>query len=309
MGEGRGHVRGGHDGVQEKLLRRCEEGGGREVSLLHLGGRVDQEAHGGGAGGKERLRSRHGGRGRVFGRSHHRTVFPLLRPVLDRPDSALPRPFLRPALWRERRADHLHEGHTEGPGHAPGSLDHLRNAYDNRGAVQLDHNVDSDASCRAGYHHAGADVAFDARREYRHDLHGVHCVRRVRIPFMRAVPLAWARLMGEYVQAIPWFGAFYIAVAFVAVPIALYLCSLLLSFGIFGLILNMVLNVLVVGGTFALMKNFFKVYSAVTGKTIEPALQTCKPEALQNCKSVNVVPDAINVVPDASTTGKGDIES
>merc|ERR1711998_703542 len=124
------------------------------------------------------------------------------------------------------------------------------------------------------------------------------------IPFMRAVPLGWARLMGEYVQAVPWFGAFYIAVAFIAVPIALYLCSLLLSFGIFGLIANMVLNVLVVGGTFALMKNFFKVYSAVTGKTIEPALQTCKPEALQNCKSVNVVPDAINVVPE-STTGKG----
>merc|ERR1712022_76519 len=90
--------------------------------------------------------------------------------------------FVRPARWRERRADHLHEGHTEGPGHAPGSLDHLRNAYDNRGAVQLDHNVDSDASCRAGYHHAGADVAFDARREYRHDLHGVHRVSRVRIP-------------------------------------------------------------------------------------------------------------------------------
>merc|ERR1711998_322262 len=91
------------------------------------------------------------------------------------------------------------------------------------------------------------------------------------IPFMRAVPLGWARLMGEYVQALPWFGAFYIAVAFVALPIALYLCSLLLSFGIFGLILNMVLNVLVVGGTFALMKNFFKVYSAVAGKQIEPA--------------------------------------
>merc|ERR1711918_59975 len=50
-------------------------------------------------------------------------------------------------------------------------------------AVQSsDHNVDSDAACRAGYHHVGADVAFDARREYRHDLHGVHRFRRVRIP-------------------------------------------------------------------------------------------------------------------------------
>merc|ERR1719473_1033637 len=94
------------------------------------------------------------------------------------------------------------------------------------------------------------------------------------IPFMRAVPLGWARLMGEYVHLFPWFGMFYIGVAFVALPIALYFCSLLLNFGVFGLIANMVLNVLVVGGTVTLMKNFVIVYSKVTGKTIEPALQT-----------------------------------
>merc|ERR1711896_99652 len=87
------------------------------------------------------------------------------------------------------------------------------------------------------------------------------------LPFMRAVPLGWARLMGEYVVLFPWFGAFYIGVAFVALPIALYFCSLLLNFGVFGLIANMVLNVLVVGGTVALMKNFVIVYSKVTGKT------------------------------------------
>ena len=50
------------------------------------------------------------------------------------------------------------------------------------------------------------------------------------------VPLGWARLMGEYVSAFPWFGAFYIGVAFVALPIALYIVSLLLNFGIGGLI-------------------------------------------------------------------------
>merc|ERR1719238_2558215 len=88
------------------------------------------------------------------------------------------------------------------------------------------------------------------------------------IPFMRAVPLGWARLMGEYVSAFPWFGAFYIGVAFVALPIALYIVSLLLNFGIPGLIANIVLNVLVVGGTVALMKNFFQVYSKVTGKDV-----------------------------------------
>merc|ERR1711998_403825 len=69
------------------------------------------------------------------------------------------------------------------------------------------------------------------------------------IPQMRAVPLGWARLMGEYVSIFPWFGAFYIGVAFVALPIALYLISLLLNFGIFGLVANMVLNVVLVGGT------------------------------------------------------------
>merc|ERR1719487_137944 len=87
------------------------------------------------------------------------------------------------------------------------------------------------------------------------------------IPAMRAVPLAWARLMGEYVLEFPWFGAFYIGIAFVFLPVALYLCSLLLNFGIPGLVANVVLNILVVGGTFALMKNFFKVYSTVTGKS------------------------------------------
>merc|ERR1711998_686909 len=94
------------------------------------------------------------------------------------------------------------------------------------------------------------------------------------IPFMRAVPLAWARLMGEYVSAFPWFGVFYIAVAFVALPIALYFCSLLISFGTIGLIVNMVLNVLVVGGTIALMKNFFKVYTAVTGRAPPAAAES-----------------------------------
>ena len=82
------------------------------------------------------------------------------------------------------------------------------------------------------------------------------------------VPLAWARLMGEYVVLFPWFGAFYIGVAFVALPVALYLCSLLLNYGVPGLLANMVLNVLVVGGTLAFMKNFVQVYSKVTGKEV-----------------------------------------
>jgi hypothetical protein len=102
---------------------------------------------------------------------------------------------------------------------------------------------------------------------------------------MRAVPLAWARLMGEYVLEFPWFGAFYIGVSFVGLPLALYGCSLLLNFGTLGLIANIVLSLLVVGGTVVFMMNFKKVYIAVTGK------ETSSP------------------VPDASKVGKADIES
>jgi len=106
------------------------------------------------------------------------------------------------------------------------------------------------------------------------------------LPFMRAVPLGWARLMGEYVVLFPWFGAFYIGVAFVALPIVLYFCSLLLNYGLPGLVANMVLDVLVVGGTLAFMKNFRQVYSKVTGQEVPN------------------VADASGI-----TVGKGDVES
>merc|ERR1712139_106621 len=106
------------------------------------------------------------------------------------------------------------------------------------------------------------------------------------IPFMRAVPLGWARLMGEYVLIFPWFGALYIGVAFVFLPMALYCCSLLLNYGVPGLVANVVLDVLVVGGTLAFMKNFRQVYSKVTGKEVPN------------------VADASGI-----TVGKGDVES
>jgi len=96
------------------------------------------------------------------------------------------------------------------------------------------------------------------------------------LPFMRAVPLRWARLMGEYVVLFPWFGVLYIAVAFVALPLALYLSSLLLNYGTFGLIANCVLNVLLVGGTMGLMTNFPKMYSMVTGKPVPEAPSTAQ---------------------------------
>jgi sodium-dependent phosphate cotransporter len=103
------------------------------------------------------------------------------------------------------------------------------------------------------------------------------------IPQMRAVPLAWARLMGEYVLEFPWFGAFYIGVSFVALPLALYLCSLLLVFGTAGLIANIVLSLLVVVGTVYFIFNFKKV-TGLKG---------------------NATPS----VPDASKVGKPDVES
>merc|ERR1712167_547296 len=58
----------------------------------------------------------------------------------------------------------------------------------------------------------------------------------------------------------------FIGVAFVAVPILLYFASLVLDFGIPGVIANLVLDVIIVGGAFAMIKNFVKIYSAVTGK-------------------------------------------
>ena len=92
--------------------------------------------------------------------------------------------------------------------------------------------------------------------------------------------------MGEYVVLFPWFGAFYIGVAFVALPIALYFCSLLLNYGLPGLVANIVLDVLDVGGTLAFMKNFRQVYSKVTGKEVPN------------------VADASGI-----TVGKGDVEA
>jgi sodium-dependent phosphate cotransporter len=103
------------------------------------------------------------------------------------------------------------------------------------------------------------------------------------IPQMRAVPLAWARLMGEYVLEFPWFGAFYIGVSFVALPLALYLCSLLLVFGTAGLIANIVLSLLVVVGTVYFIFNFKKV-TGLQGKETPSG-------------------------PDASKVGKPDVES
>ena len=92
--------------------------------------------------------------------------------------------------------------------------------------------------------------------------------------------------MGEYVVLFPWFGAFYIGVAFVALPIALYFCSLLLNYGLPGLVANIVLDVLDVGGTLAFMKNFRQVYSKVTGKDVK-----------------------VPTVSDGITVGKSDMES
>merc|ERR1719201_2898261 len=102
------------------------------------------------------------------------------------------------------------------------------------------------------------------------------------LPFMRAVPLRWARLMGDYVVMFPWFGMLYIVVSFVALPIALYFSSLLLNFGTVGLIANAVLNVVLVGGTFVLMIHFPKVYTTLTGKDLPaatgPAQEIGKPD-------------------------------
>jgi len=83
-------------------------------------------------------------------------------------------------------------------------------------------------------------------------------------PTMRALPLEWARMMGDYSLRYRWFGGFYIAVMFVSVPMALFALSYLFKLGVVGVILNIFLDVVLIGGTFYMFKNFDKIMGTQT---------------------------------------------
>jgi len=78
-------------------------------------------------------------------------------------------------------------------------------------------------------------------------------------PAMRAIPIGWAKMMGQYGLTYKWFGGFYIAVLFVSLPLIFFALSFLLQLGAFGIILNVLLDVALVGATYYLFKNFDKL--------------------------------------------------
>jgi len=78
------------------------------------------------------------------------------------------------------------------------------------------------------------------------------------VPFMRRVPLKMAETLACNTLLYRWFGAFYILLVFVLIPLLLFAFSFALSLGPGGIALNVVLDVLTVGGAFVLVLKFQK---------------------------------------------------
>merc|ERR1719428_567235 len=75
-------------------------------------------------------------------------------------------------------------------------------------------------------------------------------------PRMRAIPINMAWKMGDHVVKFKWFGPFYIFFVFVLIPLLLFLCSLAISLGIGGIILNVFLDTIIVVGAFYFLAKF-----------------------------------------------------
>merc|ERR1712014_416127 len=75
-------------------------------------------------------------------------------------------------------------------------------------------------------------------------------------PFMRQIPIKMSFKLGDLVIRFKWFGPFYIVFVFLIVPFALFLCSLALSLGVAGIIINVVLDTAIVVGAFLLLAKF-----------------------------------------------------
>merc|ERR1711970_233326 len=71
--------------------------------------------------------------------------------------------------------------------------------------------------------------------------------------------------LGDLVIRYRWFGPFYIVFVFIVVPLLLFLCSLALSLGVVGIILNVVLDIAIVVGAFLLLAKF-QVVTAFVAK-------------------------------------------
>lgn len=84
-------------------------------------------------------------------------------------------------------------------------------------------------------------------------------------PFMRKVPLKMAEVLASNTLLYRWFGALYIFLVFVLIPLLLFAFSFALSLGPGGIVLNVILDVFTVGGAFVLVLKFQKIM-ALLGK-------------------------------------------
>lgn len=85
-------------------------------------------------------------------------------------------------------------------------------------------------------------------------------------PFMRKIPIKIAYRVGDHVLKYKWFGPFYIALVFVAVPLLLFLCSLALSLGVGGIILNVIFDSAIVIGTFVLVARLDRIVDFISAR-------------------------------------------
>merc|ERR1719197_1967429 len=81
----------------------------------------------------------------------------------------------------------------------------------------------------------------------------------VPLPFMRRVPLKMAETLGEHTLKYRWFGAFYILLVFVLIPLLLFVFSFAIALGPGGIILNIMLDMATVGGAIVAVRNFDKL--------------------------------------------------
>lgn len=79
------------------------------------------------------------------------------------------------------------------------------------------------------------------------------------IPLMRAIPLKIAKLLAERTWWYKWFGAFYVLACFVVGPIILFAFSFTIKLGPGGVFLNIILDLLLIGGVIGLIWKIDKV--------------------------------------------------
>jgi len=107
------------------------------------------------------------------------------------------------------------------------------------------------------------------------------------LPFMRQIPIKMAFKLGDHVIKFRWFGPFYIVFVFIIVPLCLFVCSLALSLGVGGVIMNVILDTAIVVGAFVLLAKFQEVMAFLAKKTgIKQLKATAPQESAEKSKDV-----------------------